>query len=203
MSSPRVTSAAAGEAHRVRTAGPSGVVHGLGGVRVRPARPTDEPALLAMIERCSMETVYRRFHGVFGTVARRELGRIANPTHAHRSWVAVAGGAIRGTASLVRDRRGELEVAIIVEDGWGGRGIGRALVEAALRDAARQGAREVIAWIQPENYRAIRFFQAVVPELDSRFEDGDVLLRVPVGASVSDLRATDAPPTIGSRVRTA
>jgi len=207
---------------RHRAFGPTEVVAGAGAVRIRPARPTDEPLLLDLIERCSPDTVYRRFHGVFGTVARKELRRVANPTYAHRSWVAVEGGEVRGTVSLVRDRRGDLEIAILVEDAWGHRGLGRRLVEAALRDAARQGATEVVAWIQAENQRAIGFFRTVVPGATGAFVDGEVLMRLPVPAAVAPLstawvrddaapvsrsgrspRTAGAPPATASRVRTA
>ncbi len=171
----------------LRAFGPRPVVGG-GAVRVRPARPTDEPLLVALIERSSPESVRRRFHGVFGTAARRELTRIANPTHAHRSWVAVADGQVVGTVTLARDRQGRYEVAIIVEDAWAGRGVGRRLMDAVLRDAQRQGVQELVAWIQPENLRAIAFFRSVVPGATGAFIDGDVAMRVPVPAAVLPLR---------------
>ena len=218
----------ASEMQDLRAFGPRPVIVGGGDVRVRPARPTDEPLLVGLIERSSAETVRRRFHGVFGSAARRELTRIAQPTHVHRSWVAVADGQVVGTITLARDRQGRFEVAIIVEDAWAGRGVGRRLMEAVLRDAQRQGVQELVAWVQPENLRAIAFFRTVVPGAIGAFVDGDVVMRVPVPAVVRPLRsraaaasvvradgaadgspgravsaAAGAPPAIASRVRTA
>jgi hypothetical protein len=40
-------------------------------LHVRPARPSDLPALEAMVERSSADTLYRRFHGAVGSGAKR------------------------------------------------------------------------------------------------------------------------------------
>ncbi|HMJ77838.1 MAG TPA: hypothetical protein VK507_17795, partial [Iamia sp.] len=70
------------------------------GIDVRPAGHPDLPALHDLLERCSPETLYRRFHGVAGAGARRELERIAAPTDRHRSWVAVGpDGVVHGTGT--------------------------------------------------------------------------------------------------------
>ena len=85
-------------------------------LRVRPARVSDLAALDAMVERSSADTLYRRFHGPFGDTAKKELRRIVRPSADHRSWVAVAKGGVRGTATLAFGADGVVEVAILVED---------------------------------------------------------------------------------------
>jgi GNAT superfamily N-acetyltransferase len=140
---------------------------------VRLARPTDLPGLTALLDRCTPETLYRRFHGVVGSAARKELERIATPTPTHRSWVAVApDGDIRGKATLAWGRGGDVEIAFLVEDGHRREGIGRALVTAAGREAARRGVTAIDARIQGDNVAARRFLDAVVPGVATRFEDG-------------------------------
>lgn len=151
------------------------------GITVRAARPSDLPALHALLDRCSRDTLHRRFHGVVGRSVRRELARIAAPTATHRSWVAVDHhGAVRGTATLAWSRSGEVEVAFLVEDGFRRRGIGRALVTAAGHEAAAQGVATVQAHIQGDNAVAARFVRAVVPDASLRFQDGMTLGRIPV-----------------------
>jgi N-acetylglutamate synthase-like GNAT family acetyltransferase len=165
------------------------------GITVRAARPSDLPALHSLLDRCSRETLYRRFHGVVGRSVRREVARIATPTATHRSWVAVdRHGAVRGTATLAWARDGEVEVAFLVEDGFRRRGIGRALVAAAGREAAARGVDEVLAHIQGDNATAARFVRAVVPDASLRFRDGMTVGTLPVAAP----RATDAgaPPRV-------
>lgn len=153
-------------------------------VRVRPSQPGDLPALEAMVERSSADTLYRRFHGPYGAIARRELRRIARSTPDHRSWVAVAAGGVRGVVSLVLDDTGAAEVAFLVEDDWQRHGVGRRLAEAAMVEAGRLRVRELVAYVQAENWRARSFFLGVAPGASARFEDGDVVVRIPVPAAV-------------------
>lgn len=171
--------------------------HRSGGVVVRLARPCDLAELEALVDRCSAETLYRRFHGGSGTSARRELERIASPTPTHRSWVAVApDGRLRGTATLAWGRDGEVEIAFLVEDGHRREGIGRALVAAAGREAVRRGVVAIDARIQGDNVAARRFLDAVVPGVTTRFEDGLTVGTIAAaprpGASVPVTRAEAA-----------
>ncbi|HEX6420266.1 MAG TPA: GNAT family N-acetyltransferase, partial [Acidimicrobiales bacterium] len=117
---------------------------------VRRAGPADLPALLGLIERCSDGTLYRRFHGSAAGPIRGWVEHIANPTEAHRSWVALAGGDVRGTATLARGRDGSVEAAFLVEDAWFRRGIGRALFRALVIEARRHALTAVVATIQSD-----------------------------------------------------
>ncbi len=159
------------------------------GIDVRPARRPDLPALHDLFGRCSAETLHRRFHGVLGSGARRELERIAAPTDRHRSWVAVGpSGAIHGTATLAWGRDGRAEVAFVVEDACRRRGIGRALVAAALAEARAAGLATVDASIQGDNVPATLFLRAVAPQRRVRYDGGDVVATIPVaGASAPAL----------------
>lgn len=174
-------------------AGGFGLVTGIDPVLVRAAVATDEGRLVAMIERTSQESLYRRFHGATGSIARREMHRIANPTACHRSWVAVSGGDVHGTVTLVADRAGAHEVAILVEDDWTHRGIGGLLLEAAMADAGRQRVASVRAIVQPDNHRALAFFRAMVPGSSGRWADGELELALPVPRPVPTLHGPNAP----------
>ena len=121
----------------------------------------------AFIARCSPETLYRRFHGTGPRAIDRELLRIASPADEHRSWVVVDGGEVRGTASLARSRSGATEMAVLVEDRWFRRGIGRALIGALMAHADRVGLETITASIQADNQRAVRFIRAVAPGASS------------------------------------
>jgi GNAT superfamily N-acetyltransferase len=148
---------------------------------VRPAAPTDLAALHALVERCSPDTQYRRFHGAVGGAVRRELDRISHPTAAHRSWVATDGVELHGTATLAAGADGVVEAAFLVEDAWFRHGVGRALFGAVARDARDRGLPEVAAWVQADNERARRFFRSMVPGTHTSFVGGGELqLSVPV-----------------------
>jgi GNAT superfamily N-acetyltransferase len=151
---------------------------------IRPARPSDLPALGALAERCSFDTLYRRFHGATGTPLRRELARAATASDDHRSWVAVADGDVRGVATLARSRAGDLEVAFLVEDAWQRRGLGRALARQVSLAARRAGHGGVTALVQADNDRAVRFARAVAPDTDVTFDGAaEYRLTIPVTAA--------------------
>jgi predicted N-acetyltransferase YhbS len=152
-----------------------------GTVVVRPARPSDLPALAALLERCSDETVYRRFHGASGRSATRELERIAHPGAGHHSWVAEVDRVLRGTATLAWGADGVPEAAFLVEDGWFRRGLGRRLFRAVARDAHESATERVVVAIQADNERARRFLRAVAPGAQTTFSGGGALeMSVPV-----------------------
>jgi GNAT superfamily N-acetyltransferase len=150
---------------------------------LRASRAGDLERLRAFIARCSPETLYRRFHGTGPQAIERELTRIAAPADNHRSWVVVDGGEVRGTASLARSRSGATEMALLVEDRWFRRGIGRALVGELMAHAELVGVEMVTAWIQADNERAVRFIRAVAPGASIRFVGGAELeVQIPVAA---------------------
>jgi GNAT superfamily N-acetyltransferase len=152
-------------------------------VHIRPSRPIDADGLTALAERCSDDALYRRFHGAAGPYVRRELARVASPTWLHRSWVAVADGALRGTATLAWRRSGQTDIAVLVEDAWFRRGIGRRLLHRLAAEARVRGVDVLTATVQADNERAVRFIRGVAPDATVRFVGGAELdVRIPVRA---------------------
>ncbi|HET6664305.1 MAG TPA: GNAT family N-acetyltransferase [Acidimicrobiales bacterium] len=153
---------------------------------LRASRAEDLGPLRAFIGRCTPETLHRRFHGTGPRAIERELMRIASPTGSHRSWVVVAGDEVRGTATLALSGSGAPEMALLVEDRWFRRGIGRALVGALAAHAENAGLDTVTAWVQADNERAVGFIRAVAPRASIRFAGGAELeVRMPVPAAGS------------------
>ncbi|MBK1666524.1 hypothetical protein CKO28_00520 [Rhodovibrio sodomensis] len=74
----------------------------------------------------------------------------------HRTLLGLkVDGEIRGLAELICFPAGgaspDAEAAFTVEPAWQGLGHGRALMEAALRDAARREVAQIVLHIQPQN----------------------------------------------------
>jgi len=140
---------------------------------VRRTAPADLPSLQAMAERCTPETLRRRFHGAGSRPIRRELARIAASTPVHRSWVVASGdGRVHGSATLAWGRSGAVDTAFLVEDAWFRRGLGRALFAAVTAEAVRAHLVTLVATIQADNDRAVRFLRAVAPDVRPRYVGG-------------------------------
>lgn len=94
-------------------------------MNVRPATTGDRGALIAMFERCSAETRYRRFHGFLRAFPERYLTDALSGRPDHIALVAETGDRIVALASCADD-----EIGIMVEDAFQRQGIGTRLLTA-------------------------------------------------------------------------
>jgi N-acetylglutamate synthase-like GNAT family acetyltransferase len=163
-------------------------------VWLRPARPDDLPRLGELLDRCSPETLYRRFHGTTRDPMRREIERVAAPDtpDRHRSWVAVGcDGAVRGAGTLAWRDDDTPEIALLVEDALFRQGIGRGLVDRLAGDARRSGAPDIVAWVQGDNLRAVKFLRAVAHGAHIAFDSGELAVTIPVAPVAPVTGATE------------
>lgn len=112
-------------------------------IGVRALGPADASDVGAMVGRCGPETLYRRFHGV----PNRPAQRLADQVRAEEAGVhlgAFGPGGLLALASLVRHRDAAWEIALLVEDRWQRRGVGRVLTVALGEVARRRGVRRVV-----------------------------------------------------------
>jgi ribosomal protein S18 acetylase RimI-like enzyme len=135
-------------------------------VAIRPARPDDVEAIMAMHQRLSADTLYSRYHSP-RMPSRMEVAGITrlNGDGVIEDGVTVDGG--RALLAVLPGRRGAVvglayyvvtgpetaEVAFLVEDAYQGQGIGRRLVRALSQEAQAAGIRyfdaDVLAANQP------------------------------------------------------
>jgi RimJ/RimL family protein N-acetyltransferase len=128
-------------------------------LRVRPIRPDDEPALAALFGRLSARSVYQRFLTPFARVPAEWVRHFANVDHRRRIALVAedVAGALRAVAQLEPGLEPESgEIAVTVDDGWHGRGIGTALLDRLLTEAERHGVRRFTADVLAENRPMLR-----------------------------------------------
>lgn len=131
-------------------------------VSVRPALEADGPALLRMIGDLA------RHHGDVPRVDAEALGRDlfgADPWAT--ALIAESNGRAVGYAVLCRvyhaqhGKRGLYLHHLFVAADARGRGIGKLLVAASLREAGRQGCAFLVVGTRPDNIEAQRFYEAL------------------------------------------
>jgi RimJ/RimL family protein N-acetyltransferase len=150
---------------------------------VRPIRPDDEPRLVDLYERLSRHTAYQRFF----TVMRRLPGDwyhfFANVDYVRRlALVAeretVAGHQLIGVGRYEPSEEANVaEVALVVEDGWQGRGLGAILLDAVLRAAQERGIDRFRADVLAENHRMLRLLATRTLVDERKTEEGVTGLR--------------------------
>jgi GNAT superfamily N-acetyltransferase len=151
-------------------------------VSVRPVSSEDREALGAMLSRISQRTIYERFHAPYPSVPAWALAGMVEVDHDDReALVVVAAGEIVGHAMYVRQGSGaEAEFAVVVEDGWRSRGVGRLLLTELAAKAASRGIHLFTGPVLGENRHALAALAAVFPEMRYGMKDGAYQVRAPL-----------------------
>ena len=153
-------------------------------VSIRVAAPRDAERLRAMFSRASFESIYRRFHTPYPEVPERMLTLMlgVEDQHDRESLVAVAGGEIVGHAMYARLGDGaEAEMAIIVEDGWQSKGVGKLLLTELAERARLRGVETFTGEVLGENRRMLGLAATMFAESDYAIRDGVYHVRMPLG----------------------
>jgi GNAT superfamily N-acetyltransferase len=156
-----------------RESGARGPERSGGEVCVRPGRPEDRGGLRDMFYRLSPKSTYLRFLAPYPRVPERALDLLLGAG----SLVAVAGKEVVGRAMYVRTGR-EAEVAVVVEDGWQGRGVGKLLMNALAGRAAHEGVEVLTGDVLGENRRMMGLLKALFGEVESRAGGGAYHVRI-------------------------
>ncbi|MGY1625030.1 GNAT family N-acetyltransferase [Geodermatophilus sp. SYSU D00965] len=153
------------------------------GVRTRPVRPDDGPRFCRLWSRLSPETVYRRFHAPLRRPPVDALPHLVAVDHDLReALVAEVGGEVVGVARYDRSPAdpATAEVAVVVEDGWQGVGVGRQLLRELVELAGRRGVATLTADVQVDNDRVVGLVRRLLPGASLTAADGVYAVSAPV-----------------------
>jgi GNAT superfamily N-acetyltransferase len=100
-------------------------------------------AVLAMLARCSVATLFHRFHGFTDGVAY--YGVLLRDRPGDEALLAWHGSTCVGVANLGVGAAGNIDLAVLVEDAWQRRGIGTLLAASLLESAGARGVTTVHA----------------------------------------------------------
>jgi len=132
-------------------------------VRVRPVRPDDRAALLALFRSLSETSRARRFFaGVSDRFLEEAAHRLVDVDYVSRfGLVATAGPEqeLIGHACYIQTGPQRAEVAFTVADAFQGRGLGTILLGQLAEIGASNGIREFEADVLPENHPMIDVFR--------------------------------------------
>jgi GNAT superfamily N-acetyltransferase len=164
--------------------------------QIRAVSPRDEDGLRKMLSRLSGETIRERFHLPMPRVPEWALAYLTDVDHHDReSLVALVGDEIVGQAMYARQEASEAEMAIMVEDRWQSRGIGRLLLICLAEAAVCRKIEVFTGTVLGENRGALKFFSSVLPKARFKIRDGVYHLYVPLPdpEPMCNLKASGAP----------
>ena len=152
-------------------------------LEIRPIEPGDVDALRRMFFRLSPETVYRRFFRPIREPSPKVLEYLTHVDHDRRdALVMVVDGEIVAVARYDRaEGTDDAEVAVVVEDAWQGRGIGRRLVARLSHLAQDRGVTAFTATMLGDNRAAAGLMRSVVQHPEVHIESGEMVMRAPLG----------------------
>ncbi|WP_406728678.1 GNAT family N-acetyltransferase [Streptomyces sp. GD-15H] len=143
-------------------------------IAVSRADTGDLEAARAMHERCSPETLRRRYHGPVGD-ADRYLNHLLGPRFGRTLAARTASGRIVGLGHLLWDGD-ETEVALLVEDAWQRRGIGTELLTRLVSMATEAGCAHVYAVTQASNTGMAAAMRGLGLPLDHQIEESTLVV---------------------------
>lgn len=143
-------------------------------VRVRPVAPDDGAALVGVLERMSLRTRWLRFHSPVARFSHAQLRMLLDVDHHHRGVLVAevelgpARWQLIGFAQYARIGPDRADAAIVLEDAWQGRGIGKALALELVTAARNAGIVAFTSEILTENHRTLKFARALAPRHEGR-----------------------------------
>jgi acetyl coenzyme A synthetase (ADP forming)-like protein len=170
-------------------------------MHVRPIKPSDADAIVAMHQRLSAETIYLRFFTPLPALSPAMLERFVNVDYVDRmALVGELGDSLIGVARYDRlpppagaaDAGGtgaEAEVAFLVDDAHQGRGIGMILLEHLVATAKDVGICRFVADTLPHNQRMLRVFHDAGFVAERTFADGVVRVTFPIDPTEASVEA--------------
>jgi acetyltransferase len=168
---------------------PTAAIHLTDGTQfgLRPIRPDDEAALTALYERLSPQTAYQRFFTAMRRLPPDWAHILANVDYDRRMAIVAVdpAGELIGVARYMYDQRAdEAEIAIVIEDRWQGRGLGKRLLAELIAYAAGRGIRRLRAYVLADNVRMLKLLRRVTVILERELDSGVLsLLLAPAGHS--------------------
>ncbi|WP_406311342.1 GNAT family N-acetyltransferase [Streptosporangium sp. NBC_01639] len=153
----------------------------IGGVEIRPAGVDDAEGVHRFLAGLSPRTRALRF---FTGMSRpsASLVRAMVAVDARRDvLLAVHGDVVVGHAMSFTGSGTDVEIALVVADGWQGRGIGSRLARGLLRRASANGARTLGMDVLGENRTVLSMVRRAWPEATMKVSSGTVEVVAAVG----------------------
>ena len=188
----RLVAAAALAAPSAPQGAPDRAPRGVG--ELRRGTVADIRALVELHERCSADTLTRRYHTPTPRLSPRAARALLLPADGFSLVLPDSDDRSIVAIGMVA-REGEVwEAALLVEDRWQQRGHGTELLRALATEAARSGVAELTLLTRRDDTAVLATVHRAGLRAHVACADGVNRLRVPLTALADELRASGRPP---------
>ncbi|TNY37357.1 GNAT family N-acetyltransferase [Thermomonospora catenispora] len=163
-------------------------------VVVRPLERRDHAEVQAMHERCSAAARRARYFSPKPTLPRRALDLFCEPAYGLTLVAEGPDGSVLALAHLMHTLEpGVAELALLVEDAWQGRGLGRELTDLMLMLGRDRGLVELRATVLADNVRMRRLLTTAGARVRSGADPAVVELRIRLDGRAAARPAANGP----------
>lgn len=124
-------------------------------VRTRHAALGDLTTVRELYDRCSPQTLERRFHAPLGRVPERVVRQLVEPRGGW-SLLAMQGEEVIGHGCAGTVDPVTVEVGLLVDDAFQGTGVGTRLMRDLAGSAAERGYRSLLCVVEPDDEAVLR-----------------------------------------------
>ncbi len=166
--------------------------HGVG--QLRRGTVVDIRPLVEMHDRCSADTLSRRYHSPMRRLSPRMARAMLLPAHGFSFVLPDEDGDGVVAMGMVAFQDDEVEAALLVEDRWQRRGHGADLLRALAAEAKAMGAEELTLIARRDDTAVLATVHRAGFRAHVRCVDGVNRLRVPLGRVSSARKQADRKP---------
>jgi L-amino acid N-acyltransferase YncA len=152
-------------------------------VTVRPAQMSDVVPMTEMHERLSKDSIYYRYLSA-NKPSTEDLQRLCSADDQIGTVLVATVDEPREKVIAIAcyrvdpSNRTSAEPAILVEDGYQGRGLGKRIIRTLFRDAIQNGISTFVSYIHPVNQRVLRMIKGSGLPYESKYNDGMKEVRI-------------------------
>ena len=153
-------------------------------LHVRPASSEDEEGLRRMFSRLSSQSIYLRFHTPYPKVPEWAVASFIESNRPRKEiLLAMVGEEVAGHAMYVLSDEGrDAEFAIVVEDRWQSKGVGKFLLSRLAEEAKRRSVKTFSGLVLAENRRMLGLIKSVFSGATYTIKEGVYHVVVPLGS---------------------
>jgi acetyltransferase len=147
---------------------------------LRPIRSADMELERAFVRNLSPQSKFKRFMGELKELSLDQLYDFTHPDHAREAAYVVirstvAGEEEIGVGRFAAEPGNETgEFAITIADAWQGKGLGKRLMNALMRDAKAHGLKRIEGFVLAANARMLDFCRGLGFGIEASRDDATV-----------------------------
>ena len=129
---------------------------------LRPIRSADMELERAFVRNLSPQSKFKRFMGELKELSPDQLYHFTHPDHEHEAAYIVIRSTVGGEEQIGVGRfagtdSDTCEFAITIADAWQGKGLGKRIINALMRDAKARGLKRMEGYVLAANARMLDF----------------------------------------------